>query len=100
MHVTLAPFTTPARAGRSHLGASRTEATVAAHLFSRRRVREMLSTCCAPYRAEALEPRMLLAVTITATLQDTLLTDVDADTRFDPGDTIQYTAVISNTGDT
>src|SRR5262245_66489389 len=50
--------------------------------------------------AEALERRTLLAVTVTATLQDALLTDVDGDTRFDPGDTIQYTAVVSNTGDT
>src|SRR5262245_26064924 len=64
------------------------------------RRREILSSCCAPYLAEALERRMLLAVTITATKQDTLLTDVDGDTRFDPGDTIQYNVVISNTGDT
>src|SRR5262245_44811946 len=73
---------------------------MAARLFSRRRVTKMLSTCSAPYRAEPLESRMLLAVTITATTQDTLLTDVDGDARFDPGYTIQYNVVISSTGDT
>src|SRR4051794_27097990 len=49
--------------------------------------------------AEALESRRLLAVTVTATKQDVLLTDVDADARFDPGDTIQYNVVIANSGD-
>src|SRR5262245_53599566 len=63
----------------------------ASSLVARRRARAL---------AEALERRTLLAVTVTATLQDALLTDVDGDTRFDPGDTIQYTAVVSNTGDT
>src|SRR5262245_27452328 len=64
------------------------------------RRRSLFSRCIDRYLVESLEHRTLLAVTITATLQDTLLTDVDADTRFDPGDTIQYNAVISNTGDT
>src|SRR5262247_1703752 len=49
--------------------------------------------------SEPLERRTLLAVMITATQQDVLAVDVDADTRFDPGDTIQYNVVISNTGD-
>src|SRR3954468_14673760 len=65
------------------------------HFTRRARARLWHST----YAAEPLERRTLLAVTVTATLQDALLTDVDGDTRFDPGDTIEYKAVVSNTGD-
>ena len=35
---------------------------------------------------------------ITATDQDSITTDVDGDGRADPGDTVQYTVIISNTG--
>ena len=40
----------------------------------------------------------LLVPTIAATMVDTIFTDVDGDGRADPGDTLQYTVVISNTG--
>ncbi|MBK9051530.1 MAG: cadherin-like domain-containing protein [Chloroflexi bacterium] len=40
------------------------------------------------------------AVTITATKTDTLLIDVDGDTNADPGDTLQYSIVVANSGDT
>src|SRR5918912_620587 len=38
------------------------------------------------------------AAVITATKADALFTDVDGDTKADPGDTLQYTIVVSNTG--
>ncbi|NUM47186.1 MAG: cadherin-like domain-containing protein, partial [Anaerolineales bacterium] len=40
------------------------------------------------------------AVTITATKTDTLFNDVDGDFNADPGDTLQYTIVVANSGDT
>ena len=40
----------------------------------------------------------LLVPTIAATMVDTIFTDVDGDGRADPGDTLEYTVVISNTG--
>ncbi|MBP7998732.1 MAG: DUF11 domain-containing protein [Chloroflexi bacterium] len=40
------------------------------------------------------------AVTITATKTDTLFIDVDGDTNADPGDTLQYSIVVANSGDT
>src|SRR5689334_14295390 len=46
----------------------------------------------------AAQPAALLAPAITATKNDTLLTDVDGDGNVDPGDTIRYTIVVNNTG--
>lgn len=40
------------------------------------------------------------AVTITASKTDSLLVDVDSDTNADPGDTLRYTIVVANSGDT
>ncbi|MBV9210222.1 MAG: cadherin-like domain-containing protein, partial [Acidobacteria bacterium] len=40
----------------------------------------------------------LLAPTITATMTDSIFTDVDGDGRADPGDTLQYTVTINNGG--
>jgi hypothetical protein len=39
------------------------------------------------------------APTVTATKKDDLLTDVDADLKADPGDTLKYTVVIGATGE-
>ncbi len=41
---------------------------------------------------------MLLVPTIAATKVDALFTDVDGDTVADPGDTLEYTVTIANTG--
>src|SRR5262245_29061318 len=38
------------------------------------------------------------APVITATKRDTLVGDVDGDTKADPGDTLRYTVVIKNSG--
>jgi hypothetical protein len=40
----------------------------------------------------------LLLPVISATMVDALVVDVDGDGRFDPGDTIEYTVTINNTG--
>jgi uncharacterized repeat protein (TIGR01451 family) len=40
------------------------------------------------------------AVNITAIKTDALLADTDGDTRADPGDTLRYTVVVGNSGDT
>ncbi len=40
------------------------------------------------------------AVTISATKTDALFNDVDGDFNADPGDTLQYTIVVANSGDT
>ena len=48
--------------------------------------------------SERLETRALLVVTIGATNVDALLTDVDGDGLADPGDTLQHTVTITNSG--
>jgi len=48
---------------------------------------------------EALEPRIVLAAAITATKIDAF-TDLDADNKVDPGQTITYTIDVANTGTT
>ena len=47
---------------------------------------------------ESLETRALLVVSIGATNVDALLTDVDGDGLADPGDTLQHTVTITNSG--
>ncbi len=44
------------------------------------------------------EPAAALAPVISATKVDALFTDLDSDGRADPGDTLQYTVTINNTG--
>ena len=46
--------------------------------------------------SRALAP---FAPTVTATKTDSLFTDVDGDTKADPGDTLKYTVVIGATGE-
>ena len=48
--------------------------------------------------SERLETRALLVVTIGSTNVDALLTDVDGDGLADPGDTLQHTVTITNSG--
>lgn len=48
---------------------------------------------------ESLEDRTLLSVNVLATKVDTIAVDVDGDGQADPGDTLQYTVNVSNTGD-
>ncbi|MBC7964319.1 MAG: cadherin-like domain-containing protein, partial [Fuerstia sp.] len=48
--------------------------------------------------SERLEARTLLVVTIGSTNVDALLTDVDGDGLADPGDTLQHTVTITNSG--
>src|SRR5688572_12172928 len=58
-------------------------------------------------RSEAANPSVAakptfvapFAPTVTATKTDTLLVDVDNDTKADPGDTLKYTVVIGATGE-
>ena len=52
----------------------------------------------APLMLEQLEERTLLACSISATKVDALVVDNDSDTKADPGDTLEYTVVISNGG--
>jgi uncharacterized repeat protein (TIGR01451 family) len=47
----------------------------------------------------ALSPATPLAPTVTATKTDALLTDVDNDTKADPGDTLRYTVGITAAGE-
>lgn len=47
-----------------------------------------------------LEPALQAGVTITATKSDALLVDGDGDSVADPGDTLRYTVIVSNTGGT
>ena len=49
-------------------------------------------------RLESLEDRMLLAAVIGATNVDSLVVDVDGDGLPDPGDTLQHTVTITNSG--
>lgn len=47
-----------------------------------------------------LEPALQAGATITATKSDALLVDGDGDGVADPGDTLRYTVIVSNTGGT
>ncbi len=49
-------------------------------------------------QAETAPQSAMLVPTITATNVDALFTDVDGDGRADPGDTLEYTVVINNSG--
>lgn len=49
-------------------------------------------------RSQIDETANLLVPNMSATKVDTVFTDVDGDGRADPGDTLQYTITISNTG--
>ncbi len=45
-------------------------------------------------------PQAPAAVTLAATLRDALLNDANANGKADPGDTLRYTVVVTNSGDT
>src|SRR6185503_2798557 len=72
--------------------------------FSRKRLIVLLVVFgCAVFALARFGPasksvNALFVPAIGATDQDALVTDVDGDGRADPGDTVEYTVVISNTG--
>ncbi|CAG0931221.1 Collagenase ColH [Thermoflexales bacterium] len=53
-----------------------------------------------PVSAPQNAPQAPNAVNIVATKRDAVVNDVDGDGRADPGDTLRYTVVITNSGDT
>src|ERR1043166_7104137 len=72
--------------------------------FSRKRlIVGLVFFCCALFALARFSPaskavNSLFVATIGATDRDALVVDADADGRDDPGDTMEYTVVISNTG--
>ena len=73
--------------------------------FTRRRLVVVFAfLCCAVFALAKFGPvgkawtSAFLVPAMTATNQDSLPVDVDGDGRADPGDTVQYTVVINNSG--